>query len=452
MRLSPLFTLLAALVAVVIIGATAARFLQPPRPLLADAGLSLNQISPNGDGQEDATRIQYTLNRNARVTISFRRNISGTEYIFRKDELRAADSYQVLFSGVVNGYTLPNEQIGGAIEARLLPNDLYVWTISAIAEDGESAQTSGNLIVNDADTELPLIRDFSVSPAIFTPNQDGVDDRVTANVYLSKKATLTVYLQDAKGTRYYVPERVEMRQPGEPGAHVFDYDGGVDNDVTPPPDGDYTLVAVAEDIEGQRVRRTSQITLKDGGLPQVEIQAQTSGSTVTYGTQPYTTGSVQPPAGVTSTQAKLQLNQNDLLTFRLTVYNYGKTPLRTMGPWPGQVYGWDQLAAKYTDPTISKSGIWRVGLTCETSETDFPWRWAIGAPDKLHKVVDDKGQTFYYLNPGESATVWGAVQMSYLVKSRNPQDCWAALIHEDVIIPPAQSHVGPIKVELIPAP
>ncbi len=452
MRLSPLLTLLAALVAVIVVGAGAARLLQPPRPLLSDASLSLDHISPNGDGTEDATRIHYTLNRNARITISFRRKSDGAEYAFRKDELRPAESYQVLFSGVVNGYTLPGETPASEIDARLIPDGDYTWMIKAVAENGETAQTTGNLTVSEADSVLPTIQDFSVSPATFTPNQDGVDDRVQLNVYLAKKATLTVYLENAKGTRFYVPERVEMRQPGEAGAHHFDYDGGVDNDVTPPPDGQYTLVAVAEDIEGQRVRRTSAVTLKDGGLPQVEIKAQTSGSTVTYGTLPFTQGMVQPPAGVTSTQARLQLTQGDLLTFKLVVYNYGNTPIRTLGPWPGQVYEWDQLSAKYADKTISKSGVWRIGLMCETAETDFPWRWAIGAPDALHKVTDDKGQTFYYLNPGESATVWGAVRMSSLVKSRNPQECWAALIHEDVTIPPAQSHVGPIKVELIAAP
>ena len=46
--------------------------------------------------------------------------------------------------------------------------------------------------------------------------------------------------------------------------------------------------------------------------------------------------------------------------------------------------------------------------------------------------------------------IWGAIRMTKLIKSRNPQECWAALIHEGVIIPPLQSHVGPIKVTLNP--
>src|SRR5262249_40386169 len=155
----------------------------------------------------------------------------------------------------------------------------------------------------------------------------------------------TVYLEDKSGQRYYVSERDEGRDPGEQGAHVFDYDGGVDNNVPPPPDGDYTLVTVAEDKEGQRIRRMSTLTLKDGGLPNAEIVAQDTGGSVTWITAPYkdsyfsdskTNGQpVAAPEGVTSVQAAMTMPQDNLLVFRLTVSNYGSTPIRTIGPWPG---------------------------------------------------------------------------------------------------------------------
>jgi hypothetical protein len=35
-----------------------------------------------------------------------------------------------------------------------------------------------------------------------------------------------------------------------------------------------------------------------------------------------------------------------------------------------------------------------------------------------------------------------------LIPTRNPQECWAGLIHEDVAIPALQNHVGAVKVEL----
>jgi hypothetical protein len=444
MRLSPLITGLVALVAFVVVGTLGALLLQPNRPLLVNAGLSLSKITPNGDGADDATEVRYTLNRNAQVTISFTNKVSGTRYMFRNAEERAADSYRVLFSGIVDGYALPGENPGGDVEARLVPNGDYTWVIDAVT-------------VTDADALLPAIQNFDVSPQVFTPNQDGVDDRVEINIDLAKPATLTVYLEGKDQQRYYISERDEGRKPGDPGAHLFDYDGGVDNDITPPPDGPYTVVAIAEDKEGQRIRRTSAVTLVDGGLPNAEIAAQPTGGSVLYTTAPYkdsyftdskTTGETIPmPGGVMSLMAKITMKQDDLLIFRLTVSNYGSTPIRTIGPWPGTVYQYDQTPAAMNSENVS--GAWRVGLACERSETSLPWRWAIGSLDQLTRV-DRDGETFWYLMPGQQAVVWGAIRMTHLIKTRNPQECWAALIHEDVAIPPLQSNVGPIKVELTP--
>ncbi len=457
MRLSPLITVLVALAAFVVVGAAGARLVQPDRPLLADTSFSLSRITPNADGSEDATVVRYTLNRNARVTIAFNDKATRQRFLFRDAEPRVIGSYQVLFSGIVDGYTLPGEDPGGAIEARLMPNGEYTWTIEAVPEDGATATASGDLTIGDADSVLPTIQNFDVSPQLFTPNQDGIDDRVKINIFLPKAARLTVYLEDKEGRRYYVSERIEGRDPGEEGAHIYDYDGGVDNNTPPPPDGQYTLVAISEDLEGQRIRRTSTLTLADGGLPNAEIVAQSTGGALTWITVPYkdahftdskTAGEpVAMPPGVTPVQATITMPQDDLLIFRLTVSNYGSTPIRTIGPWPGVVYQYDQtFAAMNSDPV---SGAWRVGLACERSESNLPWRWAIGSPDQLTKV-DRDGETFWYLMPGKQAVVWGAVRMTRLIKTRNPQECWAALIHEDVAIPEHQSHVGAIKVELTP--
>jgi hypothetical protein len=457
MRLSPLLTALVALVAFIIVGAAGAKLIQPNRPLLTDAGFSLSKITPNADGVEDAAEIRYTLNQNARVTIAFADKTSGHRYVFRDAEPRVIGPYRVLFSGIVDGYVLPGEAPGGTIETRLMPNGDYTWTIDAVPDSGSPMSASGDLTIADADLLLPAIQNFDVSPQVFTPNQDGIDDRVEINIYLPKPATLTVYLEDKDKSRFYVSERMEGRKPGEEGAHVFDYDGGVDNNTPPPPDGQYTLVAVSQDLEGQRIRRTSTITLQDGGLPNAEIVAQSTGGAVTWITIPYkdsyytdskTTGEPVPaPQGVTSVLAQIAMPQDDLLIFRLTVSNYGSTPIRTVGPWPGAVYQYDQTSAAMT--TQAETGAWRVGLACERSETSLPWRWAIGSPDQLTKVERD-GETFWYLMPGKQAMVWGAVRMTRLIKTRNPQECWAALIHEDVQIPEHQSHIGAIKVELTP--
>jgi hypothetical protein len=42
--------------------------------------------------------------------------------------------------------------------------------------------------------------------------------------------------------------------------------------------------------------------------------------------------------------------------------------------------------------------------------------------------------------------------MTEIRKARNPQECWAGLIHEDVGIPEFQSRVGAREIELVPPP
>src|SRR5258707_10761305 len=104
---------------------------------------------------------------------------SGAEvrgFVFGTAEARPADSYQVQFGGVVDGFALPGENVGGKIEARLIPNGVYDWTIKAETDSGEPATTTGTLKVENSDSKLPDISSFSISPETFTPNQDGVHD------------------------------------------------------------------------------------------------------------------------------------------------------------------------------------------------------------------------------------------------------------------------------------
>src|SRR5690606_24122759 len=96
-------------------------------------------------------------------------------------------------------------------------------------------------------------------------------------------------------------------------------------------------------------------------------------------------------------------------------------------------------------------GAWRVGIDCTTAMSDYPWRWAVGSPDALDAVHDeDTGNTYYYLPAGARAVVWGAIRMTEL-EVRNPQDCWAGLIHEGVEVAPVNNVVGARSVELLAA-
>lgn len=450
-------TVLAAVTALAVAGVIGYFVLQPPGPLLSDAGFDDTTISPNADGINDITTIRYSLADPATVSI-YLEDETGTRYYFRENERRSSGDFQVLFSGIVAGYTRPDEEMPGTVDQRLIPNGHYSWTIEA--KTGEKTKrATGTLDIVEGDTPLPIISTFEIHPAVFTPNQDGIDDRVSINLYLEKAAFLTVYLEDAQNRRYYLDERQEGRDPGDMGSHEYDYDGGVDQGMEPPPDGQYIVHAIAEDAEGQRIQREGQLTIQDGGLPQVEIVPQAAGAAVYFGYLPYddayftsmeTEGDLIPkPEGVISDLTTLTLPQGDLLVFKLTINNYGNTPIRTAGPFPGTVYQFDQQAASLGQ--YEESGAWRVGIKCDTSLSDFPWRWAIAPQDQLEAVYDQaRDETYYYLLPGKRAEVWGAIRMTDLIAARNPQDCWAGLIHEDVGIPAYQSRVGAREIELVP--
>lgn len=451
-----LLTLLVALTALAVTVAIGIVVLRPPLPLLVSATFDRERITPNADGIDDLAVIEYRLSRPATVSI-YLEGSNGDRYYFRQNEPRISGQYRVLFSGIVAGYVLPSEEIAGTIERRLIPNDRYTWVIEA-ADGKEVQRKSGVLEVAEADSALPEISAFEIHPAEFTPNQDGIRDRVSINVYLEKPAQLSVYLEDASGQRYYLPEREEGRLPGDRGNHEFDYDGGVDQGMEPPPDGQYTVYAVAQDAEGQRIVRQGTLSIRDGGLPQVEIVPQSTGAVVYFGSMPYddryytdldTTGQPIPrPEEVISDLTTLTMPLGDLLVFKLTVSNYGSTPVRTAGPFPGTVYQFNQRAASLE--AYEESGAWRIGINCDTAYSDFPWRWALAPLEELQAVYDEEtGETYYYLLPGQRAEVWGAIRMTELRKARNPQACWAGLIHEDVGIPAFQSRVGEREIELV---
>jgi hypothetical protein len=364
----------------------------------------------------------------------------------------------VLFSGVVKGFTLPEETVHGTIETRLLPDGDYTWVIEATPPEGEPEQITGSLAIAEGDPEIPDLLEFTISPEYFTPNQDSISDRTQINVYLPKPADLMVYLIGPGGERIYIPEREEGRLTGEEGRHVFDYEGGVDQNADPPPDGTYTVIAVAEDDEGQRVTQTGTLTIEGGGKPLAEIVAQPVGGSVLYPVEEYDVryftdaghsgDLIDVPEGEPSVTTTLTMRAGDMLVFRLTVWNYSGVPLRTTGPAPGTVYQQDQRAS--TLGWIEESGAWRVGLDCSTAPSDYPWRWAVGAADDLVEEVID-GKTYYYLPAGAQTVIWGAVRLTDISEVRNPQECWAGLIHEDVEVAEVNSRVSPRWVRLVPA-
>ena len=425
MRRSILLTVIIAVV-VLAVGLTIAwQVIQPGGPPLIAAAIALPGISPNADGLTDITGIHYALRRPASVSIYFV-DPAGQRYYFRQDKPRAAGAYDINFSGVVDAYTLPGETVPDTILARVLPNGQYTWVIAATDAAGQSNQITGALAITNADTALPVLNAFTISPPVFTPNQDGIDDHAIINLGLSKDIPATglkVYLISADGSQQLpIGEAVTPIQPGQRGLHEFDYDGGIGQNLQPPPDGQYIVRAIAEDAVGQRVSVDNHVTIQNGGLPKADIvlgQVKWSSNQVLFG---------QP------------------LTFTLVVENYGTAPLRTSGPDSG----WEYTSMAQQANTIGQylqSGAWRIGINCDTCLTDYPWRWALGKTADLTNIPDSFGRPQYYLMPGQKVEVTGSIILDKIISPRNPQYFWAGLIHEEVAV--VNTNVDPQLVTIV---
>lgn len=406
------------------------------RPLLSDVSVEPDVISPNADGYDDVTLIRYRLGRNAKVSIYFT-DASGRRHYFRKERSRSPGEYSVYWGGVIDGeeMVLENEYTRQIVRSRVLPDGVYTWTIEAVDERGRTAAVTGTITIQDADTELPELRKFTVVPPMFTPNQDGIDDRVGISYFLNKDvAEVNVYLISLDDPDLRVPlgETAGTAKPGERGPHYYDYDGGVDLGADPPPDGTYIVVAEARDAVGNYVVVTSTLTIVEGGKPRALI--------------PNAEIDWQGAVG-----SELWVPLGGRIVFTTVVENYGKVPIRTSGPWPGTVYRSDEnfntLAVKMGDDSFyEQAGVWRFGIRFDVSETDFPYRWAIGRPQDLERRIIN-GREQWYLMPGKRGLVYGAIE---LVKPppRNDIFAWGALIHEWVGINPENNYIDRVLIHV----
>lgn len=415
MRIPRLLTIALSLFGLAIVIGTTYAALNIDRRLIKKASFSLDTITPNADGDRDITRIEYEIARNAVVSIFFT-DENGRTYFFRRDQRRSAGEYAVLFSGVVEGYVKPLENIEGLVEQRLLPDGKYTWFVEATDAVGIVEKSSGTLTVREGDPVVPDIEGLSISPSVFTPNRDGISDRAIINLYVPKDAEVRVYIPTEDGTIYPIAERERNVPPGTAGIHEYDYSGGVDEGATPPPDGTYEVWAVAEDNEGQRVSNTIELTIEHGGIPRADIvQADVDWSAKT-------------------------VVICDTLYFTLTVENYGDAPIRTTGPAPGIIYDSD-----WNYNTLGwhvESGAWRVAVGYDNQLFDYPYRWAVGDQSSLVQI----GQ-YWYLPAKKRATITGGVRLVD-IPARNPSYYWVGLIHEDVEIAALNNRVDPLYLTI----
>jgi hypothetical protein len=409
------------------------------RPLLDQVSVEPAAISPNADGESDATRIAYRLSRPARVSIWFE-DSTGQRYYFRDERPRSPGEYDVLWGGVIHTPRWLEDEFGRQqIQDWVLPDGAYTWVIEAATEDGETARQEGTIALTDAETRVPEMRNFRVSRPVFTPNQDGIDDRTEISYFLPKDVTSTqVYLvdPDQPNVKHPIPEQERSTPPGEEGFHTHDYDGGVDRGADPPPDGTYVVVGEARDAAGNRVVVSTTLTLVEGGKPRASV----------------VNGDIIWSDSANSLEGtEMWVHLGSTIVFTTYVENHGSVPIRTAGPWPGAHYRSDQnyntLAAEAgEDSWYEQPGLWRFGIRFDISETDFPYRWAVGRPDELERRVIDGVEQWYRL-PGKRGTVTGSIELVE-APPRNELFAWGGLIHQWVGITAENNSVDPVFIHV----
>ena len=383
--------LITILVSTVLVSACA---LQIGKPLLYGVSVEPATITPNADGSDDVTIVRYALGRSALVDI-YLEDAQGQRHYWRKEKRRAPGTYEAWFSGVVNDRMLPDGTYRLVVEARPVGG-------------GEPVAVAHELVIRDADTTIPDIVNLQVVPPVFTPNRDGINDRVRISYWLAKEVTrIEVYLVGPDGTRYPVPED-KINEATAAGSHSHDYDGGVDLGAEPPPDGEYRVVVEAQDAVGNRVVKSVPLVIKDGGVPRVEITKHD----VVFSTDLIRVG--------------------ETLYFTATVTNIGRVPVRTHGPEPGTVYTTRQNYNSFNEPI--SDGAFRLGLDYQGSMNrngvSYPYRWQLGRDDELY-TDPETGEK--YLMPGQRVTVWGGLTILDPPPRQQPA-FWIGLIHENVEI------------------
>jgi hypothetical protein len=246
-------------------------------------------------------------------------------------------------------------------------------------------------------------------------------NRADRTVFLGQRARaeLAAYLAETPG----------LVKPTERGYHDYRYEGGVDLNAEPLPDGDYRIIAEARDLAGNAVRVERALRIEEGGKPRADV----AGGEIDW--QGEMNRVVFVPLG-------------DKLCFQTVVANESAVPIHTTGPWPGAEYKFTEnsntLAAREDESWFQQAGVWRFGVNFDTTGIDFPFRWAVGRKEDLERRVID-GEEQWYLMPGKRGLVHGCI----VIDEKPPVGTrlwWGGLIHEFVEV--ANNNIDRITVEV----
>jgi hypothetical protein len=169
----------------------------PPAALLSDLLVSPALVTPNGDGVADFATVSYALRDPALVTATIADEQTTTVVtLFSEQKEAGRQSFRFLADGV--------------------PDGRYRITLTAQAADGTRATATATIVVSR------VLQSFALDRALFSPNGDGVLDRVTFSFDLATPAS--VRLDVLRGARVVATPFAADADAGQRSVH---WDGSV---------------------------------------------------------------------------------------------------------------------------------------------------------------------------------------------------------------------------------
>jgi len=198
-------------------------------------------ISPNGDGEADATTISYTTSAAATVTATLLDAAGAQLAVIGPPARLAAGSHSLVFDGLGQ------------------PDGVYTVVLSAVDSAGVSTAAQVEIAISRT------LGSVALTPAVLTPNADGIDDELAVTFQLAAPATVRLrVLRDGKwvATPYTGQLSAGRQSIGWNGARR----------VGTTPDGSY--VAVLDATDAVATSTVSLPFLLDAHAPVIRLYAK----------------------------------------------------------------------------------------------------------------------------------------------------------------------------------
>lgn len=345
-------------------------------PVLSNVSLSATTLTPRG--AEESVSLAYTIGQTALVSVALI-DRNGTQYVLRQDVKRTASSvaYQLRIDG-----TAPNND--PIWLQRALSSGVYQVLITAVTPAGTKNNAQIDLTIKSADAPPPIIENLQSFPTTISPNADGRNDVTEITYQLPVTATVDISIATPDGrTLPFVTGELTS-----PAVHRQVWNGKTTDGLILD-NGVYTYTIRSQDLYGNIVQKSDQITIESSGQPQALI-------TYTY-------------------MAPQLLELGDVLTVTMRIKNTGTVPIRTYGPASGYEYTTNDAFSSIADGKyVAKSGgFWRIGVDWDANAGGaakrYPYRWAITPrPPAQWKIpfVEDE------FMPGEECEIVGRIRIN----------------------------------------